>query len=380
MTTIVDDEWEAFLNDDVIKTPICSEKQTMNTPQSEKKHANVLPKCDDLYISTTTKVLFLNQPIEIDNIFWEIPIIDYWKPKSGAIKKQMKIVSQSKEEYEKYTQKLKYLNYYNEHVIRRIDNPTSRRNKFKDERKITVGMSKKDIMNCRGKVKNAFYNCFALILRFIYNDEFHEIHAKIFNTGKMEIPGILNQELLNNTKIMLLSILRPIINNELDFVDVDKECNVLINSNFNCGFYIYREKLYSILRNKYNIESAFDPCSYPGVKCKFYFNHDYQFDKKKQKGVVTRDDQGQKMSELNDNKKYTEISFMVFRTGSCLIVGNCTEPILRYVYDYIKTILQTEYNEICSPEEIQTVKPKQEKIRKKSVIFTHDIYQTIVQS
>ena len=71
---------------------------------------------------------------------------------------------------------------------------------------------------------------------------------------------------------------------------------------------------------------------------------------------------------------------MVFRTGSCLIVGNCTEPILRYVYDYIKTILQTEYNEICSPEEIQTVKPKQEKIRKKSVIFTHDIYQTIIQS
>ena len=78
MTTIVDDEWEAFLNDDVIKTPICSEKQTMNTTQTEKTHANVLPKCDDLYISTTTKVLFLNQPIEIDNIFWEIPIIEYW--------------------------------------------------------------------------------------------------------------------------------------------------------------------------------------------------------------------------------------------------------------------------------------------------------------
>ena len=105
----------------------------------------------------------------------------------------MKVVSHSTEEYEVYTQKLKYLNYYNEHIIKRIDNPTSRRNKFKDERKITVGMSRKDIMNCRGKVKNAFYNCFALILRFLYKGEYHEIHAKIFNTGKMEIPGILNQ-------------------------------------------------------------------------------------------------------------------------------------------------------------------------------------------
>ena len=380
METIVDDEWEAFLNDDdVIKPPISS-KSHSDSLIIEKPPSSILPKCDELYISTTTKVLFLNQPIEIENIFWDIPIIDYWKPKCGAIKKQMKIVSHSKENYEEYVQKLKYLNYYNEHVIRRIDNPTSRRNKFKDERKITVGMSKKDIMNCRGKVKNAFYNCFALILRFMYNDEFHEIHAKIFNTGKMEIPGILNRELLNSTKIMLLSILRPIVNDKLDFVNVDKECNVLINSNFNCGFYIYREKLYSILRNKYNIETAFDPCSYPGVKCKFYFNHDYHYDKEKQTGVITRDDQSQKMSELNDNKKYTEVSFMVFRTGSCLIVGNCTEPILRYVYDYIKTVLQTEHVDICSNEEVQPVKPKQEKIRKKTVVFTHDKYKTIIQS
>lgn len=52
--------------------------------------------------------------------------------------------------------KLQYINYYNEHVIKRIDNPTARRNKFKDERKITIGISKKDIMNCRGKVKKCF--------------------------------------------------------------------------------------------------------------------------------------------------------------------------------------------------------------------------------
>lgn len=374
MCEIVDDEWEAFLNNDPVKQSLNEQPDSL---LNENPPSTILPKCDELYISTTTKVLFLNQPIQINDIFWEVPIIDYWKPKSGAIKKQMKVVSHSKEDYEVYTQKLKYLNYYNEHIIKRIDNPTSRRNKFKDERKITVGMSKKDIMNCRGKVKNAFYNCFALILRFLYKGEYHEIHAKIFNTGKMEIPGILNQELLNSTKIMLLSILRPIVDNELDFVDVDKECNVLINSNFNCGFYLHRDKLYSILRNKYNIEAAFDPCSYPGVKCKFYFNHDYNFDNEKQLGIITRDDQGQKMSELNDNKKYTEVSFMVFRTGSCLIVGNCTEPILRYVYDFVKGVLQREYSVICSQEKVQPVKPKQPKIRKKTITFTHEMYQTV---
>jgi len=374
-SNIVDEEWEAFLNnttDDTVATKQYNDSNNINNDNLN------LPKCDDLYISTTTKVLFLNMPIDIGNIFWDIAIIDYWKPLAGVIKKQMKIVSNTVEEYENYTKKLQYINYYNEHVIKRIDNPTARRNKFKDERKITIGISKKDIMNCRGKVKNAFYNCFALILRFIYNDKFHEIHVKIFNTGKMEIPGILNETLLNNTKTMILSILRPITSNTLDFVENNEENNVLINSNFNCGFYINRDSLYSILRTKYNIESAYDPCSYPGVKCKFYFNHDYGFEKNKQQGIITNNDSNQKMSELNENKKYTEISFMIFRTGSCLIVGNCTEKILRFVYDYIKNILQIEYTKIFAQSEMQVVKPKQTKIRKKTIVVTNDIFKSLL--
>ena len=374
-SNIVDEEWEAFLNnttDDTVEKKQSNESNNVNNDNLE------LPKCDDLYISTTTKVLFLNMPIDIGNVFWDIAVIDYWKPFAGVIKKQMKIVSNTVEEYDNYTKKLQYINYYNEHVIKRIDNPNARRNKFKDERKITIGISKKDIMNCRGKVKNAFYNCFALILRFIYNDKFHEIHVKIFNTGKMEIPGILNETLLNNAKTMILSILRPIISNTVDFVENNEENNVLINSNFNCGFYINRDSLYSILRTKYNIESAYDPCSYPGVKCKFYFNHDYGFEKNKQQGIITNNDSNQKMSELNDNKKYTEVSFMIFRTGSCLIVGNCTEKILRFVYDYIKNILQSEYTKIVTQSEIQAVKPKQTKIRKKTITVTNDVFKSLI--
>ena len=369
---IVDEEWEAFLNntdDDNV-----NEKQK-TVPDDSDTVQYTLPKCDDLYISTTTKVLFLNMPVDIENIFWDISIIDYWKPTAGVIKKQMKIVSNTQEAFENYQQKLKYIKYYNEHIIKRIDNPTARRNKFKDERKITIGMSKKDIMNCRGKVTNAFYNCFALILRFIYNDKFHEIHVKIFNTGKMEIPGILNETLLNNAKIMILSILRPNISTDLDFVENNEENNVLINSNFNCGFYINRESLYSILRSKYKIESAYDPCSYPGVKCKFYFNQDYGFDTNIQNGIITHNDSTQTMTQLNDNKKYTEVSFMIFRTGSCLIVGNCTEKILRFVYDYIKNILQDEYPNIYTQTEVSTAKPKQPKIRKKMITLTNDQYK-----
>ena len=337
------------------------------------------PECEDLYISTKTKVLYLNMHIDIQRIFWLIPITEYWKQKECVIKKQMKIVSKTKEEYEDYCKKLEGVSYYTENIIKQIDNPSARRIKFKDERKITIGISKKDIMNCRGKVKNAFYNCFAMILRFKYNDEYKEIHVKVFNTGKLEIPGVLNADLLDIVKRMVLEIVQPHIETKVEYIESDKEENVLINSNFNCGFYINRERLHHILRsNKYEIETAYDPCSYPGVKCKFYYNHELGDENDdKQNGQILMEDRKMKMSELIENKKYSEISFMIFRTGSCLIVGNCSERILMVVFRFIKNILMKEYPNIYVANEDNHSKTKKTKLRKKTILVSQDFYNTI---
>ena len=369
----IDDEWSSFLqsqNSTVIKTTApsfnCLDEKT-NIPE--------MPICEELYISTKTKVLYLNQSIDIHRIFWLIPIADYNSPRECVIKKQIKIVSKTKEEYDEYKKRLESIPYYTENIIKQIDNPTARRIKFKDERKITIGLSKKDIMNCRGKVKNAFYNCFAVITRFVYNNEFKEIHVKVFNTGKLEIPGVLNIELLDIVKRMVLEIIQPHMESPIEFIDTDQEENVLINSNFNCGFYIHRERLHSILRSeKYRIESAYDPCSYPGVKCKFYYNHDFKEDD--QNGQVLEEDRKLKMSELIDNKKYSEISFMIFRTGSCLIVGNCNETILMVVYRFIRKILADEYQSIYVPKEDNEVKHKVTKLRKKTILVSSEYYNT----
>jgi len=173
---------------------------------------------------------------------------------------------------------------------------------------------------------------------------------------------------LETIKRMVLEIIQPFVETKLDFLETDTEENVLINSNFNCGFYINRDKLYHILKSeKYKIESAYDPCSYPGVKCKYYFNNSLEFDKNLQNGQIMLEDRKMKMSELNDYSKYTEISFMIFRTGSCLIVGNCTERILRFVFDFIKKILEDEYNNIIVKNEIVSSKIKKTKLRKKMI-------------
>jgi len=369
----IDLEWSSFLqsqNSTIIKTTapdICL----------DEKYVPEMPVCAELYISTKTKVLYLNQPIDIHRIFWLIPIADYNTQRECVIKKQIKIVSKTKEEYEEYKRRLETIPYYTENIIKQIDNPSARRIKFKDERKITVGLSKKDIMNCRGKVKNAFYNCFAIIIRFTYNNEFKEIHVKVFNTGKLEIPGVLNTELLDIVKRMVLEIIQPHMETAVEFMETDQEENVLINSNFNCGFYINRERLHSIFRSeKYRIESAYDPCSYPGVKCKFYYNHEI-LDETLQNGQVLEQDRKLKMSELIDYNKYSEISFMIFRTGSCLIVGNCSETILMVVYRFIRKVLFEEYSVIYVPKVDNEVKPKMTKIRKKTIQLSSDYYKDI---
>lgn len=381
MNNNLDKEWMMFLQGS--QNPSNNEPYSPPSSVSEESTnmSGNIPECEDLYVSTKTVVLFLNQPIDINRIFWLIPIADYNTREDCVIKKQMKIVSNSREEYEEYKSKLDDLKYYNEHVIKEIDNPDARRIKFKDERKITVGLSKKDIMVCRGKVKNAFYNCFAMILRFYQDGEFKEIHVKVFNTGKLEIPGLLNDSLLESVKMMIHRCLQPHVEERLEFGNPEV---VLINSNFNCGFYINRDKLHKILRSeKYNIEAAYDPCSYPGVKCKFYYNNEISINSddpveiSKQTGLLKQEDRAMKMSELIASKKYTEISFMIFRTGSCLIVGNCNEKPLDFVYDFIKKILQCEYHNIVVHCNEEVVKNKKPKIRKKKVTMTKSYYDTI---
>tara|TARA_X000000950_G_C13402220_1_gene452636 strand:- start:52 stop:549 length:498 start_codon:yes stop_codon:yes gene_type:complete len=141
----------------------------------------------------------------------------------------------------------------------------------------------------------------------------------------------------------------------------DKTETVLINSNFNCGYYINREKLYKLLKYDYKINSNYDACSYPGIQCKFYY-------------VPTREIQsGHQPNEIEINevdksgKKSYTVSFMIFRTGSILIVGKCTEDILYKIYEYLKNILKTHFYEIHTKiiDKEQQLLEKQKKEKKK---------------
>jgi hypothetical protein len=381
----IDDEWNNYLMERKYLDADDSSRTTKKVVEEKQERMNnneTVPISEELYISTNTKILYFNQNIDTYDIFWKIPIIEYWQAVEGVVHKNMKIVSTTEEQLEDYKTKLqtipkdKYL--FHETVIKQINISNSKKIKFKDERKIMIGVTKKDIINVRKKEKKAFMNCFSIILRFLYNGLFREIHVKIFNTGNLEIPGVLNMDLLFIVKKMIITILQPFLNNELLYVDKEgKSKSVLINSNFRCGFYIEREKLYYILKTKYKIDASYDPCSYPGVKCKFYFNNEIGYNENIQLGTINNEDRNMTMNELDKNLKYTEITFTLFRTGSCLISGNCNEEILFYIYRFVKQILRDEYYNICSNTDTPPKKEKKNKLKKKIVEMSLEYYKSI---
>ena len=327
----------------------------------------VAPKASNIYISTKTKIAYLNNIVDLKSVFWEIPVIPYTRPIHGVIKKQMKFNSNTIEEFQYIQEKLKDETCYEENIITHIDNPDGRI-KYKDIRKVSIGISRKDIMSYRCKKKSAFYNCFVIILRMKIDELFKEFHVKVFNTGKLEIPGIQKESSFQLILSEIINVLQPHFDGvQLGYKDDTNE-TVLINSNFNCGFYINREVLYDILKMKYNIQAIYDPCSYPGIQCKFYYNPDLQV----QTGSQISEDVKHLYKDIKD------VSFMIFRTGSVLIVGKCDENVLIIIYEFLKQILTAEFKNICqkyTPGENGTgilplaTKEKSKKVRRKSIII-----------
>ena len=350
MTTNIDDEWSKFLesgdisdsddqdyindNDNDNDTDYDNKSTTSDYSISIVSKNTPIPQPTPIYISTKSKITVLDEKIDI-NIFWDIPIVPYYLPLEGVIKKEIKLSSKTIEDLEILVNKVNKIPNSTTHILNSINNPSGRI-KFRDVRKIIVGISKKDIDTIRpnqNKQRQAFQNCIVIILRLKIENEFKEFHVKIFKkkngNGSIEIPGVKDDAIYDLVLNKTISIIQPFIKNKVGFCE--NKNTVLINSNFNCGFYINQEALYSILRKKYNIQVIYDKCSYPGLQCKFYYDPKLSV----QTGIDTNE------------PDTIKIAFMIFRTGSVLIVGKFNENILNEVYEFIVNIFKTEFYDIA---------------------------------
>lgn len=331
----LDEEWEMF--------------DSNNLPDDgeiKKINSGFEPDFSPLIISTMTKSAHLNLPVSYD-IFWDIPIVEYYLQKEGVVKKEMHVVCQTQEELDKYYERVNSIDSIN-NVVKDTQiisfKSDAIHKKFTEKHKISIGVSVKDVCKTNKSNKKAFYNCFVLMIRINIDGTFQEMHVKVFNTGKIEIPGVKSIDQFQKTLDAVCNILNKYSDKQYKIIRNSYK-NVLLNSKFIYNHKIDRDVLVEILKNKYNINCQYDETRYPGINCAFYYDNE----KTKQDGIF--------------KKGLSKISIMIFRTGNILILGKCDVHQAHDIYNFIKNIL-VEHHDIVN-EGIDSPKKDEKKTKKR---------------
>ena len=75
-------------------------------------------------------------------------------------------------------------------------------------------------------------------------------------------------------------------------------------------------------------------------------------------------------NEKINQELWKKVSFMIFRTGSILIVGNCDVFILNIIYEFLKKLLICEYESIyIDIPDVQKTRKKKKKKKTRIVTF-----------
>ena len=200
---------------------------------------------------------------------------------------------------------------------------------------INKGYNTKKISDKKKENKKYFYNQLTL---HIYNKlkENQRVNVKIFNNGRIQMTGIKSDLIGITTMKILISELNKLsdkndIFNEKQILQIGDLETVLINSDFDIKREINREFLHrTIVDNGYL--SSYEPCSYPGVNIKYYFN---PF--KKNFGICDCDKPCNGKGLNNTCKK---ITIAVFKSGKIIITGGRNKNHIQTAYEFITEFIK----------------------------------------
>lgn len=135
------------------------------------------------------------------------------------------------------------------------------------------------INNIKGNVKNNFKNQVTIKKEYTKGDIVRNVSIKIFNSGKLQITGILYIDMFID---IYLYIIYKCIEDGVFYLDIDnivlnnkwvKDTSCMkiemINSNINCNIKLDLYVVQSILVNEYNILAMYNPLTYAAVNVKY---------------------------------------------------------------------------------------------------------------
>ena len=212
---------------------------------------------------------------------------------------------------------------------------------------ISKGVNNKKFSKKKSENRKYFYNQVTI---HIFNNlkANGRVNVKVFNNGRIQMTGI-NSDTIGVTTIntvisefnKLSDIQKESIFEEETIEEVGSLETVLINSDFDIHNEINRETLHRlIIRDGYM--SSYEPCTYPGVNLKYYYNplvNNF--------GICDCETPCNGKGKDNTCKK---ITIAVFKSGKIIITGGRTKHNIQTAYKFITEFIEENSSGILIKE------------------------------
>jgi TATA-box binding protein (TBP) (component of TFIID and TFIIIB) len=176
----------------------------------------------------------------------------------------------------------------------------------------------------------------------VYRTNSAMINSKIFRNGNVQMTGIRSIEQGRDMIDMIIETIHSIYEKDSSVVqniDVLECCDYklrLICCDFRFGFQVKRDPLHKLLVNTYGASSSFEPCIYPAVKIKYYYNSENGHQDGNchcsEKCIVGK-------GTGHGDKQCKKVTIAMFQSGCAIITGGQSLPQVDEAYEFIKRII-----------------------------------------
>lgn len=170
--------------------------------------------------------------------------------------------------------------------------------------------------------KKYFYNQMTLLLKTS-----KIVNLKLFNNGSIQMTGIKSDRMAIEIADIITKTLTEIFGFSIEIINIK---TVMINSDFDYGYTINNSKLQELIEYS-NYYSSYEPCSYPGVNIKYYYN-----DNNHNKGICSCKHQCNGKGKDGHCKR---ITIAVFKSGNIIVTGGFTLEQIYIAKDFITNFI-----------------------------------------
>ena len=194
------------------------------------------------------------------------------------------------------------------------------------------GFDKKNTKKKRKeKTKKTFFN--QVTFHCFYDDKI--INVKFFNNGKIQMTGLKYEEQGINLYKLLNEQFKKYTNTFDGDITMINYRIVLINSDFSLGKDIDRDKLQEKLAEN-NYYSTYEPCVYPGVNLKYYFNNNNN------NGICNCRSICNGKGSCNGDGDCKRVTIAIFKEGNTIITGAKTRDQLKTCKEFISDFVNNK--------------------------------------